>query len=78
MRVVVSVVERDLPALGWHTSSGADLLTSFAGAAQSSGLRVADCRPARRADVAELGSSWAKRLGIPERRPAWLLSADKP
>jgi len=29
-------------------------------------------------DVRDLGSSWAKRLGIPTRRPAWWLTARLP
>jgi len=37
------------------------------------GLALESCRPATRADVARLGSTWAKRLAIPERRAAWLL-----
>jgi hypothetical protein len=87
--VLASVVERDLPAIGLRSSPGHDLLTRCACAIQAAGLRViecrparrqdvVECRPARRQDVVELGSSWAKRLGIPDRRPAWLLSAEKP
>ena len=73
----MSVVERDLPALGVQVSPGADVLMPFARAVQTSGLRLTACRPARRDDVAALGSSWAKRLGIPERRPAWVLLAEE-
>lgn len=76
--MLASVVERDLPAIGLRSSPGHDLLTRSACAIQAAGLRVVECRPARRQDVVELGSSWAKRLGIPDRRPAWLLSAEKP
>jgi hypothetical protein len=76
--VLVSVIERDLPALGLRSRPGADCLTPFARAVQIAGLRVGESRAVRCDDVAELGSSWAKRLGIPERRPAWLLRADKP
>ncbi len=48
------------------------LATRLADAYRAFGL---DCREARkvdRRDVEQLGSSWAKRLGIPERRDAWL------
>ena len=37
------------------------------------GLCAKETRPATREDVARLGSSWARRLGVPARRPAWLL-----
>ena len=57
---------------------GAALLDPFAGALEAAGLGVVDRHVATAADVADLGSSWAKRLGIPERRPACLLSAEKP
>jgi hypothetical protein len=76
--VLASVVERDLTAVGLRSSPGQDVLTRFACAIRATGLRVIECRPAQRDDVAQLDSSWAKRLGIPERRPAWLLRADKP
>jgi hypothetical protein len=75
LRTLVSVVERDLPALGLHVSPGADVLPRFASAVQIAGLQISSSRPAQREDVVDLGSSWAKRLGIPARRPAWLLTA---
>ncbi|MDQ3938354.1 MAG: class I SAM-dependent methyltransferase [Chloroflexota bacterium] len=37
------------------------------------GLLVAEARPATDRDVDRLSSSWARRLGVPTRRPAWLL-----
>ena len=40
-------------------------------------MDVVDHRAATAADVVALGSSWAKRVGIPARRPAWLLTARK-
>ena len=76
--MLVSVVERDLPALGLHSNPAAGVLTRFESAVQTAGLRVGECRPARREDVVQLGSSWAKRLGVPERRPAWFLSTETP
>ena len=38
------------------------------------GLRVDEVAPVTDADVMGLGSSWAKRLGIPGRRSAWRLT----
>jgi hypothetical protein len=67
--VVVSVTERD----GLGLARTADL-----GAFAAAGLQVLENREATRRDVDGLGSSWAKRLGIPRRRPAWLLRARKP
>jgi 16S rRNA (adenine(1408)-N(1))-methyltransferase len=37
------------------------------------GLRPLEARLATADDVERLSSSWARRLGVPERRPAWLL-----
>jgi hypothetical protein len=54
---------------------GAALLDRFAGALEEAGLRIVDRQVATAADVDHLGSSWAKRLGIPMRRPAWSLAA---
>jgi hypothetical protein len=65
--VVVSLTERD----GLGTAQGPETLTA---ALQAVGLAV-ECREADTADVA--GSSWAKRLGIPNRRSAWRLEARK-
>jgi hypothetical protein len=68
-------VERDAPALGVRPDCGSALLDPLAHALRDAGLDVTDHRPATAADVAALGSSWAKRLGVPERRPAWMLVA---
>ena len=38
----------------------------------AAGFRVEECRPASAADVARMSSGWGQRLGIPERRQAWL------
>jgi hypothetical protein len=78
VRVVVSVVDRDAAALGICHDFGPDLLDPLACALEQAGLCFTDCRQATAADVAALGSTWAKRLGIPTRRPAWLLTAQKP
>jgi hypothetical protein len=77
LRVLVSVIERDVPALRLADRPGLDLLAPLACAVSEAGLPVTACRRATREDIVELGSSWAKRLGIPERRPAWLLTARK-
>ena len=37
------------------------------------GLQPQETRQADGRDVERLGSSWARRLAIPDRRPAWLL-----
>jgi hypothetical protein len=72
---MVSVVERDGPALRVPPDAGVGLLEPFAHALRGAGMHVKACRAATTADVADLGSSWAKRLGIPARRPAWCLTA---
>ncbi|HVM31181.1 MAG TPA: hypothetical protein VM305_10505 [Candidatus Limnocylindrales bacterium] len=41
------------------------------------GLGCRELRPASDDDVERLGSSWARRLGIPRRRPAWLLTFER-
>ena len=38
----------------------------------AAGFRVEQCRPASAADVARLSSGSGQRLGIPERRQAWI------
>jgi hypothetical protein len=75
VRVLASVVERDAAALGLGDVRGAAFLDPFERALRSAGLDVTHRREATVADVVDLGSSWAKRLGIPERRPAWILTA---
>jgi 16S rRNA (adenine(1408)-N(1))-methyltransferase len=45
------------------------LLQAYAAA----GLFCIEARLADAGDVDRLGSSWARRLGMPDRRPAWLL-----
>ncbi|CAN5782083.1 hypothetical protein BH24CHL6_BH24CHL6_04110 [soil metagenome] len=47
----------------------AGLTTAYA----SAGLNLIGARGAAVADVERLESSWARRLGVPQRRPAWLL-----
>jgi hypothetical protein len=72
VRIVVSVVERDGVI---DARRGARVLDACRSALVQAGLSDPSVRQVTRADVAELGSSWAGRLGIPGRRPAWLLVA---
>jgi hypothetical protein len=51
------------------------LVEPFACALRAAGVRVIERRAATAADMADLGSSWARRLGVPARRPAFVLSA---
>lgn len=44
----------------------------------AAGWRVREARAATAADVVATGSSWAKRLGVPTRRPAWVLDLQPP
>jgi hypothetical protein len=69
---VASVTERD--GLTPSPGDGA-LLRPFAQALLEAGLERIACRAVTAADVAALDSTWAKRLGIPARRPATLLTA---
>jgi len=71
----VSVTDRDTPALGASARLGSDALTGFAAALREASLDV-HCRAADASDVVD--STWAKRLGIPRQRPAWLVVARKP
>jgi hypothetical protein len=77
VQVLVSVVERDLAAVGRTSAAGADVFAPLRRALCEAGLADLSVRPATAADVDSLGSSWAKRLGVPARRPAWLLSAGR-
>jgi hypothetical protein len=68
---LVSLTERD------HVDAliGADALAAFAGALRDAGLSVDVHREATPEDAREFATSWARRLGIPQRRRAWLLVA---
>ena len=70
----MSVTERDTPALGTSARLGSDALSGFAAALREASLDV-HCREVDASDVVD--SSWAKRLGIPRQRPAWMLVARK-
>ena len=68
--MLVSVVARDLAALGLDdTPVGGGVLDRFERALLHAGACVTDRREATLDDVQRLGSSWAKLLDIPRRRP---------
>ena len=67
---MTSIVDRD--GLGAF-APGESPLANCAAALAAAGLRQVAHRAATVADMAELQTSWSKRLGIPARRPAWLL-----
>lgn len=73
VEMLLSVVSRDaLP--GTAALDHATFMT-FAARYRDAGWLVLDAREATPADVACSGSSWARRLGIPARRSAWVLRA---
>lgn len=75
-RLLLSVTERDLAAGATPLDDTA--MVDLAVAYGSAGFDCIEVRQATAADVDESGSTWAKRLGIPSRRPAWLLVAHRP
>jgi 16S rRNA (adenine(1408)-N(1))-methyltransferase len=73
LTVLVSATARDgLPGLGQLDDAGASML---ARRYIDAGFDLIECRAATRTDVELLSSGWGRRLGIPERRCAWLLRA---
>ena len=71
LEVLLSVGEREL-SLGLPPLDerwAAELSASYAAA----GLNAFDIRPATADDIARLSSTWAKRLGVPHSRRAWIL-----
>jgi hypothetical protein len=73
-------VERDAPArleTDGQQQAGSALLDPLAHALTQAGLTITDCHAVTPADVAALHSSWARKLGIPQTRPAWSLTAQK-
>lgn len=70
-RIILSVVPSDhVPGLPRLDPAAA---TELADRYRSAGLTVRELAPVTADEVADLGSSWAKRLGIPTRRDAWRL-----
>lgn len=72
LRLMVSVAQRD--GIAGVSTFDAAALEVLACRYAAAGYRVRDARPAATADVVASRSSWAKRLGIPERRPAFVMS----
>ena len=75
LRLLLSVEPRDGLAIAQLDKRSAGHLAAGFGAA---GWRVLDARAATPDDVAHIGSSWAKRLGIPGRRGAAILRLQRP
>jgi hypothetical protein len=73
--VLISVTERETTHLGKRFPCTSAIFDPFKRALSEAHLEVLECRPASANDAEQLGSTWAKRLGIPRRRPAWLLTA---
>jgi 16S rRNA (adenine(1408)-N(1))-methyltransferase len=71
LSLLLSSTQRD-SAAGGVVLDGR-VAAALAGAYEEAGLVPVECRPATRTDMERLGSSWARRLGIPERRAAWLI-----
>jgi 16S rRNA (adenine(1408)-N(1))-methyltransferase len=75
LTVLVSATDRDRGAgVGPLGEAG---LAGLAAAYAANGLAVTGVRPATVADVAASRSSWGRRLGAGDRRPAWLLEASR-
>jgi len=72
IRILLSLVERDAPTMGLEQLAGDDA-EMIAARWSSVGFRRREVRRATAGDVASLGSSWAKRLGVPRRRTAWVI-----
>ena len=69
LELLISAAERD----GLDLTLDEDEIGRIAGAYAPHGLRCLELRRATAADVERLSSGWGRRLGIPERRPAWLI-----
>ena len=74
VRVLLSITERE-KATGLGAIDLADV--GRLAARYGDGLVLVEAREATDADVADLGSSWAKRLGIPRRRGAVVVGLRK-
>jgi 16S rRNA (adenine(1408)-N(1))-methyltransferase len=73
LTLLVSATDRDRGAgVGPVGEAG---LATLADAYAAHGLVVTRVRPATAADVAASRSTWGRRLGAGDRRPAWLLEA---
>jgi 16S rRNA (adenine(1408)-N(1))-methyltransferase len=74
LTILISATDRDGAADGYVLESDDDA-RDFATRLACAGLHVVGCRRADRSDVETLSSAWGKKLGIPDRRPAWLFAA---
>jgi 16S rRNA (adenine(1408)-N(1))-methyltransferase len=74
VEIMISTTDRDVAAHGQSLDSVADA-AALAASLESAGLHIVECRPADRSDVDRLSSGWGRKLGIPERRRAWLFVA---
>ena len=70
IRILVSSEKRDRSA--GETDLDASAARELAQRYAAAGFETLELRPASRSDVEQLSSGWGRRLGIPERRPAWL------
>ncbi len=76
VRLLLSLVHRD-GSLGRPPLSEGQVRRLAADLAVDR-LTIREVRAATSEDVAATGSSWAKRLGIPSRRAAWLVELQRP
>ncbi len=76
LEVTLSLVERD------HAVAGVPLdqarIRELGEAYRGLGFVDPSVRALTQADVDAIGSTWAKRLGIPRRRPGWVLTVRRP
>jgi 16S rRNA (adenine(1408)-N(1))-methyltransferase len=70
VELLISTLERDASADGRALNDRS--ARELGGAYRARGFEIVELRPAGADDVARLSSGWGRRLGIPDRRPAWL------
>ena len=75
LSLLLSLTDRDL-GLGRQPLADAEV-TRLAHAFAAGRFAVRVARPATADDVLRLDSSWAKRLGIPLQRPAWVIALER-
>ncbi len=76
LRLMLSVTSRDgIPGPAMSDAAGA---VSLARLYTERGWRMLEARAASEEDVEACASSWARRLGIPGRRPAAVLRLERP
>jgi 16S rRNA (adenine(1408)-N(1))-methyltransferase len=73
VELLVSATERDADAT--RTLNNDADAACLAHGLEAAGFSCAEWRPASESDVQRLSSGWGRRLGIPERRQAWLFKA---